>query len=357
MVALCDMTGRLLVVLAIAAHPPKATGFHVATRSSPSTDITNRCRRRQYRTSSEISPTRTITTGGSVLSAGSNFPSIRASGIAAADRSSLCPRYHPLGTTRRAALLDAAAAIDNFYVTSPYAAAAITCGAKASAADFVAQRRHIRTRAEEAEAAAAAKAEAEAEAEENEEDSVEEEMTTPLVVFDDDNELEIEVEPFHKARNVAFLLYGGIYQGMAQEFIYNHLYPVWFGSGTSVPVVLTKVAFDLLIQTTLVTLPVAYLVKSAIFRYSPAEGLGRYMEDIRAHGLLNKYFLLWGPVQCLTFGVVPEHLRVSFIALVSFFWLIILSTVSARPRQADSLAEVEEEGCSLVDGSTCNIDG
>lgn len=246
--------------------------------------------------------------------------------------------------------MEAAAAIENFYVTSPYAAAAITCGAKASAADFVAQRRHIKTRAEEAEAAAAAEAEAEVNSPEY---RVEEEGTPPpLVVFEDEK---IEVEPFHTARNVAFLLYGGIYQGMAQEFIYNHLYPVWFGSDTSVPVVLSKVAFDLLVQTTLVTLPVAYLVKSAIFRYSPAEGMRRYWEDIRTHGLLTKYFTLWGPVQCLTFGVVPEHLRVSFIALVSFFWLIILSTVSARPRQAD-LAEEQEE-CSLVDGSTCNIDG
>jgi hypothetical protein len=34
--------------------------------------------------------------------------------------------------------------------------------------------------------------------------------------------------------------------------------------------------------------------------------------------------------------LIPEHLRVSFIAVVSFFWLIILSSVSARPQRAGS---------------------
>jgi len=35
-------------------------------------------------------------------------------------------------------------------------------------------------------------------------------------------------------------------------------------------------------------------------------------------------------VQCLTFGVVPPHWRIPFIALVSFFWLIVLSSISSR---------------------------
>lgn len=151
-------------------------------------------------------------------------------------------------------------------------------------------------------------------------------------------------------------LYGAAYQGVAQEFIYNHLYPVWFGQSTQPVTVLTKVLFDLLVQTTLVTLPVAYLTKAAIFRHSPKEGMRRYWEDVTKNGLLKKYFYLWGPVQCLTFSVVPEHLRISFVAAVSFFWLIIFSTVSGR-RQQQPEQEVVEQSCSLADGTTCNIDG
>jgi protein Mpv17 len=151
-----------------------------------------------------------------------------------------------------------------------------------------------------------------------------------------------------------------MYQGMTQEFVYNHLYPVWFGTATSISVVLAKVLFDLLVQTTLVTLPIAYLTKSVIYRYSIREALRRYMDDIRNHGLLKKYYLLWGPVQMLTFSVVPEHLRVTFIACVSFFWLIILSSIASKKPVTESTTEASDEvieECALEDGLTCNIDG
>lgn len=200
----------------------------------------------------------------------------------------------------------ALAIVNQFFHSSPYIAAALTCGTKASAADYVAQRRQATGNTSKLDA----------------------------------------------ARNVAFLLYGALYQGMAQEFIYNHLYPAWFGTESSVVVVLKKVFFDLLIQTTLVTLPVAYLTKAAIFRDSAKQGLTRYWQDITTNGLLTKYFLLWGPVQCITFSIIPEHLRVSFIAVVSFFWLIILSTVSARPNQTVSTVKppsVKKQGV-LVKG-------
>lgn len=156
----------------------------------------------------------------------------------------------------------------------------------------------------------------------------------------------------------------------------------WFGSGTELSVVAVKVCFDLFVQTTILTLPIAYLTKAAIFRYSVKEGLQRYWEDITTHGLLLKYFALWGPVQCLTFSIIPEQFRVGWIAVVSFFWLIILSTISAKPRKADiadgkgaetfseknvalvqfddldeDLVEDAIEECALSDGFTCNIDG
>ena len=178
--------------------------------------------------------------------------------------------------------------VNNFFLTQPYTAAALTCGVKASAADYVAQRRHLSKR----------------------------DGSPDEIEIDEEG---TEQEVFEAPRNLAFLLYGAIYQGMGQELIYNHLYSSWFGSGTGPAIVAAKVAFDLLIQTTLLTLPVAYLTKAAIFRYSFAEGLRRYWEDITTHGLLLKYFALWGPVQCLTFSVVPEQFRIGFVAAVSFF--------------------------------------
>ena len=75
------------------------------------------------------------------------------------------------------------------------------------------------------------------------------------------------------------------------------------------------------------------------------------------HFSLNISFNLqsiWGPVQCLTFGVVPEHLRIAFIAVVSFFWLIIFSSLTAKSqKERDSVNDT----CSLEDGLTCKVDG
>lgn len=198
-------------------------------------------------------------------------------------------------------------ALDTFWKTNPFAAAGIICGMKASAADWVAQQRQFLK----------SKDTSGSDAIENIPEKTKTPSAAPAKIFD-------------MQRNFVYLLYGAIYQGVAQEFVYNHIYPVMFGNGVDVRTVLSKVAFDLIIQTTLVTLPIAYLSKAMIYRYSFKEAARRYIDDIKNHGLWTKYFALWGPVQCLTFSVVPVHLRVTFIAVVSFFWLIVLSSIASK---------------------------
>lgn len=220
-------------------------------------------------------------------------------------------------------------AADHFWRNSPYLAAALTCGVKASAADLVAQRRQEAANTSDDDGAAAAVAE--------------------VAMSSAPPRMDLK-------RNFAYIVYGSVYQGMAQEYIYNHLYPVFFGSGTDVLTVLSKVLFDLLVQTTLVTLPIAYMSKAIIYRYSFREAIRRYLDDIRNHGLLTKYFLLWGPVQCLTFSIVPEHFRVTFIACISFFWLIILSTIASKTPVVGKVVSADKE-CLLEDGQTCRIEG
>jgi Mpv17 / PMP22 family len=249
-------------------------------------------------------------------------------------------------------------AIDVFWRTNPFAAAAIICGVKASAADYVAQRRQIKKRDDKKSSLSV--------------------QQQPVLVESNSSNNNNNNNKADLRRNFAFILYGSLYQGMAQEFIYNHLYPVWFGTGTDPTTVLVKVIFDVTLQTTLVTLPIAYLAKALIFNYSWQVALARYTDDIQNHGLLVKYISLWFPVNCLTFSVVPEYLRVSWIAFVSFFWLIILSSIASRaraPAAAPAVAvavssaieveaevsvdadEEEDEYCLLTDGTTCNIDG
>lgn len=234
-------------------------------------------------------------------------------------------------------------AIDSFWRSFPYVAAAITCGVKASAADFVAQRRQLKKRDDSA-----------------------------TVASSETEESSSSSKKIDLRRNIAYILYGSLYQGMAQEFIYNHLYPRVFGAGSSPSVVVAKVLFDSAVQTVFVTLPLAYTAKAIIFKYSFKEAMRRYIDDIKNHGLLKKYWSLWAPVNLFVFSIVPVHWRVSTMAFVSFFWLIILSSIASRQRPAPApkplvsfdedddavdLGTEDVEDCILVDGQTCNIDG
>jgi len=187
--------------------------------------------------------------------------------------------------------------------TFPYATSGIICGFKASSADFIAQKRqhHLRV------------------VEENE-----------YKTAKDNIAVEKRLSKIDLRQNIAFMMYGALYQGIAQECIYNRLYPILFGFSSDIKTVLLKVAFDLLIQTTFITLPIAYMSKAMIYGYGFREACRRYLDDIKKQGVLKKYFLLWGPVQCLTFSIVPEHLRISFIASVSFFWIFILSSITSK---------------------------
>ena len=97
-----------------------------------------------------------------------------------------------------------------------------------------------------------------------------------------------------------------LWQGVCQLFIFNEVFPALFGTGTDLPTVAAKVLTDQFLLTPLVCLPVAYIFKAVAFRYGVDEALRRYVADAK-RDLLLKYWLIWGPVQCLTFGVVPPQ--------------------------------------------------
>ena len=209
-------------------------------------------------------------------------------------------------------LQPALSAINTAFELNPYAAGAFVAGVKAGSADLLAQKRQIRL----------AKAEK------------------------DPQEVETEKpKGLDVQRALAFLLYGAVYQGLAQEYTYNHLYPILFGTETTVTNVLKKVFCDMFVQTPLLTLPIAYYAKAVLVGNSFKHAMAHYVDDIKNRGLLFKFWGLWTPVQCLTFSIIPEHFRVSFIALVSFFWVIILSSLSAAK---DAGVETEKETAEIT---------
>jgi len=186
------------------------------------------------------------------------------------------------------------ATLDGFWKAHPLVAAAVVCATKASAADLVAQKRQ---------------------------------QSIGDSVGDDDK------QKWDLRRTFSFMLYGAVYQGIVQELIYNNLYNYLFGTSTSMRVAIKKVLFDAIFHNALVCIPMAYVVKSVVFKNSLLTGIRQYIDDVRHHGLLLKYYALWMPVNAMLFTIVPTHWRITVMAAVSFFWMIILSTISSRSRE------------------------
>jgi hypothetical protein len=212
------------------------------------------------------------------------------------------------------------AAINDFYINTPIQAAFITCAVKASAADAFAQ--------------FSAKTDKEETTEENNKlpSSQRKANKTPteaIKLFSFDS---IVPSGFHVPRNLGFLIYGGFYQGIVQYFFYNVCFPEWFGTTTDPYTVAMKVLTDAVLLAPHLNLPCSYSIKAAMHgsNYPIQDGVQNYLNDIVQKHLLFKFWALWIPVNILTFSVVPEHLRIPFVASVSFFWLIILSSVSCN---------------------------
>ncbi|GAX22379.1 hypothetical protein FisN_8Hh377 [Fistulifera solaris] len=208
--------------------------------------------------------------------------------------STTAPRIIKTSITQRKAF--DASTVDAFYQSQPYLAAFLTCGVKAGSADFVAQKQQ----------ASQAKKEEESQGE----------------------------REFDVSRNLAFLVYGGLWQGIFQQCLYLHLYPVLFGANPTLESIACQVAFDVLITGPILCIPVSYSVKSMfasgeVSLEAVERGLQNYWRDITTKGLMKTYGSIWVPAQCLTFGVVPPHLRVVFVAAVSFFWVTRLSAISS----------------------------
>jgi len=188
--------------------------------------------------------------------------------------------------------------IDTFWINFPYQAGALICGVKASAADLIAQDIEKRQQA-----------------------------TNVNVV----GEITVTKNTsWNLERNMSFLLYGALYQGICQEYIFNHLYPLWFGTSTTdVTVIFMKVAFTITVQALFLTLPIAYVIKASMMKEQTIvkDGLQRYIMDLKHNGLLLKFWFIWGPTNTITFAFIPAHYRITFIAFISFFWLILLSEI------------------------------
>ena len=212
--------------------------------------------------------------------------------------------------------------LDELFRTQPFLSAFVACSVKASVADFWAQTSSKVTASSQQNAA-----------------EVQRQVDATMTLLGGNINL---------SRNLAFLLYGGLYQGMFLQFLYLVVYPsLYSGSPFQIPL---SIVSDIFVFGPFVTLPLAYIIQSimasittetsleeendqefSIFlKERVQQALEKYKSHILTQDLLTKYWMVWAPAQTINWCFVPEHWRVFFVAFVSFFWVYLLSLISSQ---------------------------
>jgi Mpv17 / PMP22 family len=220
--------------------------------------------------------------------------------------------------------------INDFFRTQPFVAAFMACSLKASTADVLAQ----------------------TSTPDNESEVVEKEeglSRIPLVASwmeawkekQPQEPIDSSSSSVNWNRTLAFYLYGGLYQGMFLQFLYTMAYPHIYGNHPHQ--LQLQVHTDIVLFGPFLTLPLAYIIRAWIDHASlptgehgsesgkehhltvhhlveqAMRGLEKYKDHVFSQNLLWKYWAIWGPAQTFNFTMVPPHLRVVFVACVSFF--------------------------------------
>ena len=136
-------------------------------------------------------------------------------------------------------------------------------------------------------------------------------------------------------RNLCFGAFGLCYTGFAHYGIYCKLYPYLFENvfknicKTKMRMVLCQTSVDQLIHSPLIYFPVFYCVKGIIYNGSMSKQVvSQSLNEYFTINICEDVFALWKlwlPANLLTFTVIPLHLRVPWIAGVSFVWTAYLS--------------------------------
>jgi len=143
-----------------------------------------------------------------------------------------------------------------------------------------------------------------------------------------------KVRSFCLKRNAAFAFFSGAYLGCCQHVIYNTLFNRLFTTAQTATVAGKKVAADLFVHVPLIYLPFYYsFEQTAVFGRTPLEGIRRLYvstpeKPAEIISAMKNYAFIWPMVHFINFKLIPQELRISVVASVSFMWLVILSNIS-----------------------------
>jgi hypothetical protein len=142
-------------------------------------------------------------------------------------------------------------------------------------------------------------------------------------------------------RHATFCTFGFVYLGGFQYWLYNVKFTQWcgpitsrFGHKASAPI---KTFIDQAIHHPFVYFPTFYAIKASVTGKPMSYAVDKYKSEIWTS--MKTLWTVWVPLQLINFAFVPRHLRVPYVAGVSFGWTMILSVMQGK---FDKTAEVSE---------------
>lgn len=133
--------------------------------------------------------------------------------------------------------------------------------------------------------------------------------------------------PWNVKRSLLFAAFGFSYQGIAQYAIVNwgweRLFP-----GTKPKAVIAKICGMNLLSDPMFFMPTFYIFKEFMVQGSLSWGLVKAaLLSYKANCLLDwrNSWMVWFPGHAVTYGVMPSHKRIPWMAFLSFFYMCILS--------------------------------
>jgi len=127
-------------------------------------------------------------------------------------------------------------------------------------------------------------------------------------------------------RILAMALFSGTFCGCCYHYIFNIAFPRVFGTAKSLGAILKQTGMDGVLVFPFFYMPTFYVINDGVRLGSLSGVTQRWLEEIG--GSMQEYVKVWPATMLCVFTVVPVELRVSFIASVSFAWLIVLSVIS-----------------------------
>ena len=165
-------------------------------------------------------------------------------------------------------------------------------------------------------------------------------------------------------RTATFAVFGFGYMGVCQYFLYVHLMARrWFPNAGAYAAkslrekmkdkqgtkeLFAQVAIDQIIHIPFIFYPVYYLTKSAIMEKpvghedDSVPGLAFYKWKTNFFDDLKTSWTIWIPANLINFGMMPMHFRISFMAVISFGFCVVLSLTRGGGAKKKLTADAEE---------------